>query len=72
MPVIAPPKGSRAEGLLCVSTLSVTMYLSSKIIPPELSLKTERQKSLEPRDFLISIVADLRYLEKIPSLISSI
>jgi len=57
IPVIAPPNGSRAEGLLCVSALSVTTQLSSNIIPPELSLNTETQKSLSPLVLRISLVA---------------
>ncbi|SCV65075.1 hypothetical protein ANAPH2_01150 [Anaplasma phagocytophilum] len=37
IPVSAPPKGSKAEGLLCVSTLSTTKKSSSNTIAPALS-----------------------------------
>src|SRR5665213_896546 len=60
-PVIAPPKGSSAEGELCVSTLCVTRYSSSNAMPPELSVKTETQKSLSPFSFRIFCVAPLMY-----------
>src|SRR3990167_7324323 len=45
MAVTEPPKGSRPEGELCVSTLCVMRYFSSKAIAPELSLNTETQNS---------------------------
>ena len=48
IPVRAPPKGSRAEGELCVSTLQVTRCSSSKMMAPELSVKTETQMSSSP------------------------
>ena len=41
-PVLAPPKGSSAEGWLCVSTLKETSYSSSKSMMPALSTKAER------------------------------
>src|SRR3989344_425467 len=71
IPVIAPPKGSNADGLLCVSTLSVKSHLSSKAIAPELSLKTETQKSLSPFALLIFSVAPLIYVLNNPSVRSS-
>ena len=72
IPVIAPPKGSRADGLLWVSTLSVIKYSSSKIIAPELSVKTETQKSLLPLCFLILSVAPFINVLNSPFSISSI
>ena len=71
MPVIAPPKGSNAEGVLCVSTLWHTIQSLLNSIPPALSVKREIQK-LSFLSFIIFSVAPLIYFLNIPSLISSI
>ena len=45
-PVLAPPKGSSAEGWLCVSTLKARSLCSSKAMMPALSTKAERTQGL--------------------------
>ncbi len=59
IPVIAPPKGSNALGLLCVSTLSAITYSSSNSIPPALSENTETHISSFPFSRRIFTVASL-------------
>src|SRR3989338_3057567 len=46
IPVLAPPKGSSAQGWLWVSTLKQTLYSSSNLIIPELSLNTDTHQGL--------------------------
>ena len=45
MPVIAPPKGSRAEGELWVSAFMQRLQSSFQAMTPELSWKTLRSQS---------------------------
>jgi hypothetical protein len=44
IPVREPPNGSRAEGVLCVSTLWQTTQFLLKLIPPALSENNDIQK----------------------------
>ena len=69
--MIAPPNGSKADGVLCVSTLWQIIQSLLNSIPPALSVKRETQK-LSFLNWIIFSVAPLIYFLNIPSWISSI